>query len=102
MNNRTPVLDGNITRWYDAEKLLHDLDDGRNHSQPTRSRLRLTRKGTWVISPWSAYEHDNPLDRVISAAEAYRWLSDRDPIYEPADLGPQGPAYAAYLAEQEI
>jgi hypothetical protein len=102
MSNRTPVLDGNVTRWYDAGSLLHDLDDGRMNSQSRRSRLRMTRKGAWVISPRSSWEGEDPPDRIISAAEAYRWLSDRDPIYTPADLGPQGPAYAAYLAEQEI
>ena len=105
MNNRTPVLDGNVTRWYDAGSLLHNLDErGDIHEggQSRGSRLRMTRKGTWVISPWSSWEGENPPDRTISTAESHQWLSKCNPMYEPSDLGPQGPAYAAFLAEQEI
>ena len=105
MPDRTPVQDGDSTRWYDAGSLLHDIEQrGDIHpgGQSRGSLLRMTRKGTWVISPWSSWEGEDPPDRTISEAEAHRWLSKCDPMYEPSDLGLHGPAYAAYLAEQEI
>jgi hypothetical protein len=102
MPHRIPVLDGETARWYDANRLIHDLDDRQSPGRSRGSRLRMTRIGIWVLSHWSNWEGEDPTDRTISPAEAHRWLSDRHPMYEPADLGLQGPAYAAYLAEQEI
>ena len=102
MAHRTPVQDGdNNTRWYDAESLLHDFDDRHGPDQSRGSRLRMTRHGVWVLSQWSNWEGENPPDKTISPAEAHHWLSGCDPMYEPADLGLQGPAYAAFLEEQE-
>jgi hypothetical protein len=101
MINRTRVFDGENLHWYDNRQLVLDLDDGR--MKPTRrSRLKLTRCGTWVLSPHSTGKVDDPPDRVITRAEAHRWLSERDPIYLPDELGAHGPAYEAYLAKQEV
>ena len=101
MINRTPVLDGEAMHWYDNQHLVLDLDDGRTNAG-RRSRLRLTQKGTWILSPYSAWDGEDPPDRVITRAEAHRWLSERDPIYLPDELGAHRPAYEAYLAKQEV
>ena len=102
MINRTHVIDGDQTRWYDAKSLVHDLDDRQSPGQSTGSRLRMTRRGFWVFSPWSNWQDDNPPDRIVSQEFAHRWLSKCYPMYEPSELGLQGTDYAAYLAEQEI
>jgi hypothetical protein len=102
MIERTHVIDGAHTRWYDAKRLIHDLDDRQLPGQSEGSRLRMTRRGFWLVSNWSNWQHGNPPDRRVSETFAHKWLSKCYPMYEPSELGLQGPAYAAYLAEQEL
>ena len=98
---RIAVRDGDRVCWYDPDAVLHHFTNRPGGAPHRHSTVVLTRNGTWVLTRWSAWEGCQT-KRTITTTEAHAWLNAATPAYQPDDLGEQGPAYAAYLAEREI